>query len=264
MDKYCLAERVGVLLSFMPSKLGAPMNPPNQPSVSKRRHLRELVYQKSRWNETLSAADKANGFLGWHERGYLPHCDKPGLVQFVTLRLVDSMPTSRHDEWEHLLKIEDARERRNQLELYLDRGVGSCWFRGARVAETFEFVMFAHHEKFYDLRAWCVMPNHVHALIYVWDWPLAKLLQAWKSITAIQCNRILKRTGSFWQREYWDTFMRDDEQERKAVHYIENNPVKARLCRAPEEWKFSSARFRDGFRKLTIPTNEPKNEQTTG
>jgi hypothetical protein len=48
-----------------------------------------------------------------------------------------------------------------------------------------------------------------------------------------------------WQREYWDTFMRNEEQERKAIQYIENNPVKAKLCRAAKEWLFSSARFRD-------------------
>jgi len=59
-----------------------------------------------------------------------------------------------------------------------------------------------------------------------------------------------------WQREYWDTFMRDQEQERKAVRYIESNPVKARLCVAPEEWAFSSARFRDEYRRLVMPAKE--------
>lgn len=47
--------------------------------------------------------------------------------------------------------------------------------------------------------------------------------------------------------------MRDKEQERKAAHYIENNPVKARLCGTAEEWPFSSARFRDEYRKLVLP-----------
>ena len=39
--------------------------------------------------------------------------------------------------------------------------------------------------------------------------------------------------------------MRNEEQKRKAIHYIENNPVKAKLCRSSEEWPFSSARFRN-------------------
>src|SRR5881396_1646815 len=44
-------------------------------------------------------------FRGWHARGYLPHCDKPGLIQFITFRLWDSMPASRRGEWEHLMAV---------------------------------------------------------------------------------------------------------------------------------------------------------------
>ena len=75
---------------------------------TKREYLRELVAEKNRWSgRQLTAEARALGFLGWHERGYLPHCDFPGLVQFVTFRLADSMPASRRGEWEHLLAIED-------------------------------------------------------------------------------------------------------------------------------------------------------------
>jgi hypothetical protein len=55
-----------------------------------------------------------------------------------------------------------------------------------------------------------------------------------------------------WQREYWDTFMRSEEQERTAIRYIEGNPVKAGLCRVAEEWMFSSARLRDEHRQLKL------------
>jgi hypothetical protein len=48
--------------------------------------------------------------------------------------------------------------------------------------------------------------------------------------------------------------MRDEEQEKKAVRYIESNPVKAKLCRATEDWKFSSARFRDKYPRLVLPS----------
>ena len=47
--------------------------------------------------------------------------------------------------------------------------------------------------------------------------------------------------------------MRNEEQEKRAIGYIENNPVKAKLCRAAAEWSFSSARFRDEYRKLVLP-----------
>jgi hypothetical protein len=51
--------------------------------------------------------------------------------------------------------------------------------------------------------------------------------------------------------------MRDEEQERKAVRYIENNPIKAKLSRISEEWPFSSAKFRDEFHRLLIPAGTP-------
>ncbi len=38
-----------------------------------------------------------------------------------------------------------------------------------------------------------------------------------------------------------------------AIRYIEGNPVKARLCQAAEDWQFSSATFRDEYRRLALP-----------
>jgi hypothetical protein len=46
--------------------------------------------------------------------------------------------------------------------------------------------------------------------------------------------------------------MRDDEQRRKAVHYLENNPVKASLSRTAKDWPFSSARLRDEYERLIV------------
>lgn len=243
------------------------------PPRTKREHLRELVADKNRWSRPLTDEERALGFLGWHERGYLPHCDFPGLVQFVTFRLGDSLPASRRGEWEHLLKIEDVRERRTKLEEYLDRGEGECWLRNPRIAKLCEeALLFFHHER-YELLAWCVMPNHVHVLVQVWEAPLWKLVRSWKQYIQAKARDIvaerrpparldeMRPTGragrpalqSLWQREYWDTFMRDAEQQQKAMRYIEGNPVKATFCRAEENWKFSSARFRDGYRRLVLP-----------
>jgi len=108
------------------------------PPRSKREHLRRFVEDKNQWSRPLTDEEEALGFLGWHERGYLPHCDFPDLVQFITFRLADSMPASRRGEWEHLLKIEDMRDRRAQLEEYLDRGVGECLLRERRIAQIVE------------------------------------------------------------------------------------------------------------------------------
>lgn len=238
----------------------------NLPPRTKREYLSQLVEDKNGWSRPLSEAERAKGFLGWHERGYLPHCDFPGLVQFVTFRLADSLPESRRGEWEHLLAIEDVRERRTQLEAYLDRGAGDCWLRDPRIAGLVEAALLHFHEQRYELFAWCVMPNHVHVLVHVWQTPLGKLIQGWKRFVATRALKLIRagrrtpiRRGLgadaddvFWEREYWDTFMRDEKQEQIAVRYIENNPMKAKLCRMAEEWAFGSARLRGVDRRLKI------------
>jgi len=147
---------------------------------TKREYLHQLVEDKNRWNRPLTEEEEALGFLGWHERGFLPHCDYPGLVQFVTVRLADSMPVSRRPEWEHLLAIKDAHEKRTRLEEYLDRGFGKSWLRDVRIAKFTEDALLYFHTERYELLAWCVMPNHLHVLVHVWQTPLWKLVASWK------------------------------------------------------------------------------------
>jgi len=97
----------------------------------------------------------------------------------------------------------------------------------------------------YKLHALVVMPNHVHALLTpVTGWELGEILHSWKSYTATECNKLLRRNGEFWQTETFDRFIRDEKHYYNAIAYIENNPVKAGLCENPEDWPWSSARRR--------------------
>jgi REP element-mobilizing transposase RayT len=241
--------------------------------MTKREYLKHLVAGKTAAFRSLTAEEKALGFLGWHARGYLPHCDYPGLVQFVTFRLDDSMPASRRSEWEHLLAIDDAKEKRLKLEAYLDRGVGQCHLRDREAAALVEQALLHRHGEQYELLAWVVMPNHLHVLVHVWRTPLWKMVLRWKTWVATHAERraparlesdtpqrAARERGApdgFWQREYWDTYMRDAEQERKSVRYIESNPAKARLVLDPASWPFGSVRMRDPrIGQLEIPAAE--------
>ena len=67
-------------------------SPPYNPGV------RELVKGKRAASRPLPQNAVDCGFLGWHESGYLPHRDEPGLIQFVTFRLVDAFPTQLRSE----------------------------------------------------------------------------------------------------------------------------------------------------------------------
>jgi REP element-mobilizing transposase RayT len=220
--------------------------PPHNPGV------RELVENKRRWSSSAKPEHAKRGFRGWNERGYLPHRDEPGLTQFVTFRLADSFPESLCAEWEHVLKIENDQQRRVELEAYLDRGRGECHLRRQEIAQLVEEAVRFFHGERYDLRAWVVMPNHVHALFKVEATPMAEILQSWKKHTAQKANRLLGRRGAFWQADYWDTFMRNNEHELETRNYIENNPAKAGLVLGPKAWPWSSARIRDEFGVLKL------------
>ncbi len=220
--------------------------PPHNPGV------RDLVEGKRRWSSPSKVENLKEGFRGWNERGFLPHRDKRGLSQFVTFRLADSFPEGLRSEWEHLLEIEDNQQRRAELESYLDRGRGECHLRQLEIALLVEAAVRFFHGERYDLRAWVVMPNHVHALFKVDATPMAEILESWKKHTAQMANRLLGRRGEFWQADYWDTFMRDSGHELETRTYIESNPAKAGLVLDPKAWPWSSARFRDNFGVLKI------------
>jgi REP element-mobilizing transposase RayT len=232
------------LVNQPPRRLGsgAPHNP----------WLRELVSGKQRWSGSLSTEDMRQGFRGWHERGYLPHRDEPGLIQFVTFRLADSFPRSPRSEWEHLWKIEDDRKRRKELEAYLDRGRGSCYLQNAKVAALVEDSLRHFDGQRYELNGWVVMPNHVHVLFRVTATPMAQVVESWKKFTSHEANKLLGLRGQLWQEDYWDTYMRDAAHELKSRRYIECNPVKAKLVMEARSYGWSSARFRDEFGNLKL------------
>ncbi len=114
-----------------------------------------------------------------------------------------------------------------------------------RIASMIQSVLLGSDGQSYRLSAWVIMPNHVHMLATRFeDYTLAEIMQSIKSITSHKANRILKREGQFWMLDYFDRYIRNAEHFAKAIRYIEDNPVKARLCKQPEDWPFSSARFR--------------------
>lgn len=206
---------------------------------------------------------------GIHSRGYLPHVKREGASYFVTFRLADSLPkevllkflADRAGRLHRLTARPDAqkttpgsraaseteeeidRDYRREVERYLDRGVGACHLRRPDIAELVANALRHFEAERYYLADWVVMPNHVHAVL----WPLpnhtvGEIVKSWKGFTAREANRLLGRTGKrFWQPEPFDHWIRDDEENARISRYVRNNPVKAGLCAAPEDWRWSSA-----------------------
>jgi REP element-mobilizing transposase RayT len=131
---------------------------------------------------------------------------------------------------------------------FLDRAIdGPMHLKDPRAAKLVEdSILFGAAER-YDLFALCVMSNHVHVLLTP-HWELESVTQGIKGYTAHQINGLHDARGRvFWQDESYDHWSRDETELFRIIHYIEDNPVAAGLRRRPEDWPWSSARFRDAW-----------------
>jgi REP element-mobilizing transposase RayT len=199
---------------------------------------------------------------GLHSRGALPHLKREGASYFVTFRLAGSLPKQVLQK----LKIErDAmvqkalsqnrpltwREQTDLFDWYarrvdgiLDAGNGECFLSMPEVATLVANALRFFDGQRYVLRAWVVMPNHVHAVVRPTS-PnnLSSILKSWKGYTSNQANRLLDRQGrAFWQKESYDHCCRDEDDFQKCSAYTTMNPVRAGLCERAEDWLWSSAK----------------------
>ena len=178
---------------------------------------------------------------GYYKYSKLPHFDVAHKRQFVTFRLADSLPYHVLESWKHELRqmsVEAQKiELRRKSEKYLDEGHGECVLSNPHVAQIVKDTLMRNDGYGYRLFAFTVMPNHVHVLIEQKEGhPLAEVVRMWKSRSAVLANRLLKRTGSLWQLDYFDRYIRDSTHFGNAVQYIGENPVKANLVKSFDEW----------------------------
>lgn len=180
-----------------------------------------------------------------HSRGYLPHFDVYQTTQFVTFRLADSMPQDVLKKWKAELEsgeITDV-DFRKRIEQYLDSGYGSCALRDPRIANLLRETLLKWDGERYELIGWVIMPNHVHILIRLrGENLLSEIMHSIKSFAAHQANKILGLSGRFWSVESFDRYIRNAEHFRNTIRYIEENPVKAGLCRESSDWRYSAFR----------------------
>jgi len=200
------------------------------------------------------------GDITIRDRGRLPHWEKDNATYFVTFRLADSLPSTVLDrietERESILRLARQQGRpltpsenlhlkrliTARIEQHLDSGAGSCALQDDEIASVLAETLALFDEKRYRLFAWCIMPNHVHAVVRIFPTDrLSQVLHSWKSYTAKTANRILGRTGEFWQREYYDHLLRDGGEFERAVRYVVENPAKAGL----RDWRWVWVREQD-------------------
>ena len=181
----------------------------------------------------------------------LPHWEAEGAIYFVTFRLADSLPEaileSRRWEREDIPKTAEMLQRDltwveeqrmdelygEQAQVYLDHGEGACQLRNPAIAGMVRDALLHFEGQRYHLLAWCIMPNHVHAIVCLLAGnKLSAIMHSWKSYTAKEANRLLRRKQPFWQREYYDRMIRNQAELDHAISYVLDNPVTAGL----EDW----------------------------
>lgn len=175
---------------------------------------------------------------------YLPHWKQAGRTYFVTFRLADSLPASALDELRAEREAAQAsatgdptrlrRQQRERVEAYLDAGVGDCLLARPACAELVANSLRHFDGQRYRLWAWCVMPNHVHAVVTHADGhALAGILHSWKSFTAHRINKLCGREGTVWQAEAFDHLVRHGAAFERYCAYIVSNPESAGLVHWP-------------------------------
>jgi|SRR6266545_7262810 len=93
-----------------------------------------------------------------------------------------------------------------------------------------------------EIYAWCVLPNHYHALLLTRELP--ELLR--------EIGRLHGRTAFDWNgednergRKVWfncvETGMKSDRHFRATLNYVHHNPVHHGYARQWQDWPFSSA-----------------------
>lgn len=206
---------------------------------------------------------------GRFRRRNLPHVDAPGGTYFITFCLAGSLSAvgyaSITRRWREralrpppagvasaVWQRQCAAEAFLEVDRLLDGDAAARWLADPRLATAVEACLRHGHGRRYRLVAHVIMPSHCHVVIDTSESAARppgvacreRIMHSIKRHTARECNRLLGRSGAFWQPESYDRLVRDADELEKIVRYVEWNPVVAKLCDRPEQWRFSSAHRR--------------------
>jgi len=187
----------------------------------------------------------------------LPHIDMPGVLTFVTFRLIDSMPKqvvarwhNEIEEWlqeheltgrsvdelmasNHILqqtKDELRRFKNRRWHGHLDDCHGACILKDPKLRELVSDSLLHFNGERCDVERFVIMPNHVHVLIQMRsEHLLRKHFREVQRYSAREINRHLNQSGRIWQGEPFDHLVRNESQFEYLQKYINDNPVKAGL-----------------------------------
>jgi len=203
-------------------------------------------------------------------RHNLPHFQQPGQAYFVTWILKDAVPPKAFPKYTNKLQ-----QLRNQIELHKQKKSEKNFIDGLqkeyysvrkKYMKAFDDLLALSKNKTVDLShsentgiisetihfwdniklkniAYSIMPNHVHWVLEVFEKDenrnpvyLQDIMQSVKRQSARQINLREGRAGKLWQKENFDTTIRDEKHMYNAIEYTLNNPVNAGLVKNRDNW----------------------------
>lgn len=104
--------------------------------------------------------------------------------------------------------------------------------------------------------AYCLMTNHVH-IVAVPEKPdaLEKVFRALHTRYAQRVNRAKQWKGHVWQGRFFSSAL-DETYLWAAIRYVERNPVRARMVRRAENYRWSSAPAHGGLKEDSVLTRD--------
>lgn len=103
-----------------------------------------------------------------------------------------------------------------------------------------------------DICAFALMSNHIHLLIKTADSELTKPFQKIFERYAIYFNKKYMRKGAVFSSPYGLSVCSDDNYLITVSLYIHLNPVVARLCASPSDYKWSSIELYTSHNKTSF------------
>jgi REP element-mobilizing transposase RayT len=100
--------------------------------------------------------------------------------------------------------------------------------------------------------SYCLMTNHYHLLVGPPNTGFAGGMQRLNCGHARRMNRKHERTGHLFKNHYSWRPVESDAHLHEAIRYIVLNPVRAGICKGPEDWPWSSYRACAG---LELPSD---------
>lgn len=104
--------------------------------------------------------------------------------------------------------------------------------------------------------AYCLMTNHIHVVaVPQREDALEKVFRPLHTRYAQRINRAKKWKGHLWQGRFFSSAL-DDTYLWAALRYVERNPVRARIVRRAENYKWSSAAAHCGLKEDAVLTTD--------